>query len=63
MGVTVTDPIKYIDLNLTHYILPPHRPNVGNQYYRYFTHPLQAQAAAQRYNASSPSYYLPLILR
>ncbi len=64
MGVTVTNPIKYIDLNLTHYVLPPNQPNVGAQYYSYFTHPLQAQAAAQRFGAGPSSrMYLPVILR
>jgi hypothetical protein len=45
MGVTVTKPIKYIYLSVTHYILPPKQPNVGARYYSYFTHPLQAQAS------------------
>lgn len=48
MGVTVTQPIKYVYLNVTHYILPPNQPNVGATYYAYFTHPLQAQAGEQR---------------
>jgi hypothetical protein len=45
MGVTVTHPIKYIYLSVTHYILPPKQPNVGDRYYSYFSHPLQVQAS------------------
>jgi hypothetical protein len=44
MGLTVTNPIKYIYLAVTHYILPPNQPNVGATYYAYFAHPLQCQA-------------------
>jgi hypothetical protein len=48
MGVTVTNPIKYVDLKVTHYILPSNQPDVGATYYAYFTHPLQPQANEQR---------------
>lgn len=59
MGVTVTNPIKYVYLDVTHYILPPNQPNVGARYYSYFTHPLQAQASAQLF--LNKRLYLPLI--
>ncbi len=48
MGVTVANPVKYVYLKLTHYILPANQPDVGATYYAYFTHPLQAQANEQR---------------
>lgn len=44
MGLTVTNPIKYLYLAVTHYILPPNHPNVGATYHDYFTHPLQFYA-------------------
>lgn len=47
MGLTVTNPIKYIYLDVTHYILPAGQPKVGDVYYGYFTHPLQSQATEQ----------------
>ncbi len=50
MGVTVTNPIKYLYLKVTHYILPPDQPNVGAAYYAYFKHPLQAQTDEQRFS-------------
>jgi hypothetical protein len=33
MGVTITNPIKYLYLKVTHYILLPNQPNVGDRYY------------------------------
>jgi hypothetical protein len=63
IGVTVTNPIKYIYLNVTHYILPPNQPNVGATYYAYFTHPLQAQASEQLNPASLKRVFLPMIVR
>ena len=66
MGVTVTNPIKYVYLNVTHYILPPNQPNVGARYYSYFTHPLRSQANEQRFSEQPPPakrVYLPMIIR
>jgi hypothetical protein len=63
MGVTVTNPIKYVSLKVTHYILPPNQPDVGAAYYAYFTHPLQSQANRQSSPASLKHIFLPLILR
>jgi hypothetical protein len=62
MGVTVTNPIKYVSLNVTHYILPPYQPNVGAKYYSYFTHPLQSQANEQ-WLSSVERIFLPMIIR
>jgi hypothetical protein len=45
MGVTVTSPINYLYLAVTHYILPPNQPNIGTQYYAYFSNPLQVQSS------------------
>lgn len=45
MGVTVTHPIKYLYLSVTHYILPPNQPNLGAAYFSYFSHPLQVQVS------------------
>lgn len=47
MGVTISRPIKGIFGSLTHYILPPNSPNVGEVYYDYFLNPLQAQVTLQ----------------
>ncbi len=54
MGLTVTNPIKYVYLNVTHYILPARQPNVGATYYDYFTHPLQSEASEQ-WRAGQPT--------
>ncbi|MCO6453099.1 MAG: hypothetical protein J5I90_20125 [Caldilineales bacterium] len=62
MGVTVTDPIKYVYLNVTHYILPPNQPNVGMQYYGYFRHPLQTQAGEQHFSTQPLVTFTPTIL-
>jgi hypothetical protein len=63
MGITVTNPIKYVYLDVTHYILPPNQPNVGATYYGYFRHPLQAQATLQLPPAGLKQVYLPLVVR
>ena len=63
MGVTVTNPIKYVYLKVTHYILPPNQPNVGATYYGYFTHPLQSQASEQWNQSSLKRIFLPMIVR
>jgi hypothetical protein len=62
MGVTVTNPIQYVYLNVSHYILPAHQPNVGARYYNYFTHPLQSQSTVQWFTPPG-QILLPLILR
>jgi len=48
MGVTVSHPINYLYLSVTHYILPPHMPNVGATYFQYFGHPLQVEVRFTR---------------
>lgn len=63
MGITVTNPIKYVYLNVTHYILPPNQPNVGATYYAFFTHPLEVQASEQLHPASLKRVFLPMIVR
>jgi len=63
MGVTVTNPIKYVSLKVTHYILPPNQPDVGATYYAYFTHPLQSQANRQASPINLKHIFLPMILR
>ena len=55
MGVTVTHPIKYVDLKVTHYILPPNQPDVGARYDAYFSHPLQTEANEQRLSGQATS--------
>jgi hypothetical protein len=61
MGVVVTNPIQYVDLKVTHYILPPNQTNVGATYYTYFAHPLQTQAAEQ--HLAGERVYVPMIIR
>lgn len=54
MGLQVNNPIKYVALDVTHYILPPSQPNAGATYYGYFTQPLQSLAGAQ-WNPQMPT--------
>ena len=70
MGMTITNPIKAIDVKLTHYILPSNQPNVGSTYYDYFIHPLQFQATEQSFSTQptatptpSERVFLPVIVR
>jgi hypothetical protein len=51
----VANPIKYVSLLVTHYVLPPNQPSVGAAYYSNFTHPLQSQASEQ-WNPNQPTW-------
>lgn len=52
MGLTVANPINYVYLAVTHYILPPNQPNVGADYYACFSHPLEYQANSSEFEVS-----------
>lgn len=66
MGMKITDPSKVIDVELTHYILPPNQPNAGAKYYDYFTHPLQTQVNEQLFSQPTLTpqvrVFLPMIV-
>ena len=65
--MTIANPINYINVDLTHYILSPNQPNVGSTYYDYFTHPLQFQATEQSFSTQptptpNEQVFLPVMI-